>query len=82
MFSNVLAIIPTGGTEYIHYDVQHTGNKIQLNGRSLNTLELLFQDKWGRPLLGLRDFLLELTLDFLVLGDLKEKTSMMEIKKM
>ena len=80
-FSNLMAVVPSPGTGYIQYDVPHTGNKIQLNGRNLDNITLLFQDKWGQPLFGIRDFFVELTVDFLKLGDLKEKSSMMQLKR-
>ena len=77
----MLGIVPTSGTGYVQYDVPHAGNKIQLVGRNLDNITLSFHDKWGQPLFGIRDFYVELTLDFLKLGDLKEKFSLMELKR-
>jgi hypothetical protein len=80
-FSNVLSVVPCPGSGYVDYSVPHTGNKIMLVGKTLDNINIVFHDKWGQPLYGLRDFYLELTLDFLMLPPKKDSTNMMELKR-
>jgi hypothetical protein len=62
-FSDLLAIVPTC-CRYINYEAQHSGSKLLVNGRVLDSFDLQFYDKWGSPLTGLRSFVCELTIDF------------------
>lgn len=79
-FSNVLSIIPTPGTGYIRYDVPHTGNKIMMHGRTLDSINLMFNDKWGQPLYGIQDFYIEITVDFLKVKDIRPSVPTFQIK--
>ena len=47
----------------------------------VDTLDLVFTGKWGYPLTGMTDFLVELTIDFVRLGVKDYKISLNDIKK-
>ena len=81
-FSNILAVIPSPGTGYVRYDVQHTGTKNMMHGKTLDGINLVFHDKWGQPLYGMQDFYVEITVDFLKIKDLKPSMNMMELKQL
>jgi hypothetical protein len=80
-YSNVLGVIPCDGTQYICYNTYTTGSKMLLNGRSLDDIELFFEDKWGLPLYGMRDFYIELTLDFVNFKIMSDLPNMMSLKR-
>ena len=80
-YSNVLTVIPCEGTQYINYYAYTVGSKILLNDRNLEDIELYFEDKWGLPLYGIRDFYLELTLDFVNLKAMIPQPNMMALKR-
>ena len=81
-FSNVLAVVPSPGTGYLRYEVNHTGTKNMMHGRTLDNINLEFIDKWGQPLFGMQDFYIEITVDFLKIKDLKPSMNMMELKQL
>jgi hypothetical protein len=80
-YSNVLTVVPCEGTQYINYYAYTTGSKILLNDRNLEDIELYFEDKWGLPLYGIRDFYVELSIDFVNLKAMIPQTNMMELKR-
>lgn len=80
-YSNVLTVVPCDGTQYICFNTYTTGSKILLNGRSLDDIELFFEDKWGLPLYGMRDFYMEITLDFVNFKIMTEIPNMMSLKR-
>ena len=80
-YSNVLTIIPCEGTQYINYFAYTVGSKILLNDRNLEDIELYFEDKWGLPLYGIRDFYVELTIDFVNLKAMIPQANMMDLKR-
>jgi hypothetical protein len=80
-YSNVLCVIPTPGTDFVYYQNPHVGSKLMLNTQTLDNVDLMFHDKWGHPLLGIRDFFLELTIDFVRLSELRERTNVMDMKR-
>ena len=83
-FSNILAMVPCPGTlaDQIHYEAHHTGSKLQLNNTSIDSIELTFVDKWGDLLVGLKDFVIELTADFVKLGSLYPNQTAMDVRQM
>ena len=80
-YSNVLSVVPCEGTQYINYYAYTVGSKILLNDRNLEDIELYFEDKWGLPLYGMRDFYVELTLDFVNLKAMIPQANMMDLKR-
>ena len=83
-YSNVLAVVPCDGpvANYIYYEVQHVGSKLQVANSSIDCLDISFLDKWGQPLYGIQEYLLELTADFVKLGNLNPDTTMQDIRRM
>ena len=82
--SDMLAIIPCPGDqgEMIYYEARHVGSKLALNNSSIDNIELSFVDKWGQPLFGIRDFIVELTADFVKLGPLQQQPTGQNIRDM
>jgi hypothetical protein len=81
-YSSLIGVIPCKGplSENIYYESPHVGSKLQLNNSSIDTVELQFIDKWGQPLYGISDYMIELTADFVKLGNLNQPTTMRDIK--
>ena len=46
----------------------------------MDTIDLVFTDKWGNVLYGMTDFLVEVTIDFVCLGVKEYKISLSDIK--
>ena len=61
---------------------KYTGGKNVLSCSSVDTIDLVFTDKWGYPLAGMTDFLVELTIDFVHLGVKEYNISLSDIKNM
>ena len=80
--SDLLAVIPCHYGDFIYYEKNHVGGKNVLASTCVDTLDLVFTDKWGYPLAGMTDFLVELTIDFVCLGVKDYKISLDDIKKM
>ena len=82
--TDIICVIPCSGglDENIYYQAQHTGSKLQLKNTSLDNVDLMFYDKWGDPLYGMIDFMVELTVDFVKLGSLEQKPTSVDVKNM
>lgn len=82
--TDLICIIPCRGglDENIYYHAQHTGSKLHMKNTSLDNVDLMFYDKWGAPLYGMIDFLVELTVDFVKLGSLESKVNATDVRNM
>jgi hypothetical protein len=81
MFSDLLAVVPTFENT-VRYDAFHPGSKLLMNGRSFDSFDLLFFDKWGVPLTGLLSFMMELSIEFMEADELLQGKTMHDVKTM
>ena len=78
--SDLLAVVPCNYGKFIYYEKYNTGGKNVLACSSMDTIDLVFTDKWGNVLYGMTDFLAEITIDFVRLGVKEYKISLSDIK--
>ena len=78
--SDLLAVVPCNYGKFIYYEKYNTGGKNVLASSSVDTIDLVFTDKWGNVLYGMTDFLVEVTIDFVRLGVKEYKISLSDIK--
>ena len=78
--TDLLCVIPCDNKEFLYYEPNHTGGKSVMTMTSFDTIDLNFTDKWGSPLIGMRDFLVEITLDFIRLNMKKEQINLLDVK--
>ena len=64
----MLAVLPTFN-QTVQYEAAHTGSKLLVNGRTLDSFDVQFYDKWGSPLTGIQSFIMELTVDFVEMDE-------------
>ena len=82
--SDLLCIVPCQGNfnDYIYYQTNHVGSKLFINQSSVDTIDLAFCNKWGQPLVGLKDFMVELTVDFIKLNTVNRKLTTDDVRNM
>ena len=78
--SDLLAVIPCDYGNFICYKKSQVGGKHVLASSCVDTIDMLFPDKWGYPLAGMNEFWVELTIDFVCLGVKDYKISSDDIK--
>jgi hypothetical protein len=82
--SNILTLIPTPGKlgTFLTYDRSHTGSLSSVGLNNISSLTFNFEDRWGDPAYGIVDFAMEITIDFVKLGNLIQDMSMQDVKRM